>query len=402
MERHTIDRRRILMGSLGVFGGLGLTSPWSARLAQDPRTLVLVQLSGGNDGLSTVIPYGDDAYHGARNLIRHDPAGVLRLDEYRGLHPELVRLRERYAQGGLAIVEGVGYPEPNRSHFTSFEIWHTGDRRGRTSGEGWVGRLCEAVYGEDADANRVVHVGKSPPYSLYSTRHPAASFSAPYGYRWVKNGQELRELEERQKKNEGKAPNEALAFLRAKMKDAHASSAAIRAAAARYRTPVAYPGDAFADELRTAAALIAGGLGTRVVSVELSGFDTHNDQRGRHDSLMSQLDSCLGAFFEDLQRSEAGRQAVVVVFSEFGRRVAENGSRGTDHGCAGPMFVAGGRVKGGLYGKHPSLTELDEGDLIFTTDFRSVYAEAIEACFDIPHEKVLGSTYPSLGLIRPA
>jgi len=139
-----------------------------------------------------------------------------------------------------------------------------------------------------------------------------------------------------------------------------------------------------------------------VFSVELTGFDTHSDQRRRHDTLMKRLDSSLGAFLEDLERSEAGREAIVVVFSEFGRRVTENGSRGTDHGCAGPMFVAGTRVVGGLYGRPPSLQHLDQGDLIFTTDFRSVYATVIESRFDVAHAEVLGAQYPMLDFVRPA
>jgi uncharacterized protein (DUF1501 family) len=398
MPAHSIDRRHVLMGGLGLWGGLGLGLPGCLR-REDPRTLVLVQLSGGNDGLSTVIPFQDDDYHRARPTLGHDAASVLQIDDTRGLHPELELLRARYDEGGLAIVEGVGYPRPNRSHFASLEIWHTADLRGRLAGEGWIGRLCEAAYGEDSHPNRVVHVGKTPPYSLFSTRHPAASFSAPYGYRRLKNGAALKELESLEAVDEGKqkAPGGSLAFLRARMSAARESSGRIRAAAAGYRTPVEYPSDPFADELRTVAALLNGNLGARVMSVELDGFDTHDDQRVRHDALMRRLDSSLGAFLEDLDRSEVGRAALVVVLTEFGRRVAENGSGGTDHGCAGLMFVAGASVKGGLYGQAPSLTRLDEGDLIFTTDFRSVYGTVIESQFDVAHADVLGSEYPRLG-----
>ncbi len=389
--------RRAFLARAGALSGLSVLpsfggAPCGAR--DDDRALVLIQLSGGNDGLSMVVPYGDDVYHAARKSTRWKADDVLKLDEYRGLNPALGRLRERYDNGGLAIVEGAGYPQPNRSHFKSLEIWHTADAGGRNAGDGWIGKLCAAEFGNDVAPNRVVHVGSNMPYSVQSTAHPAAAFTAPAGYRWIKNADSLAELDRNATGRDG-----ALAFLREMTRDARASSAALRSAVLRYRTEADYPDDAFGENLRAAAALVNGGLGTRVISVELGGFDTHNAQRDRHQDLMETLDGGLTTFLDDLQRSEVGRRAIVVVFSEFGRRVAENGSGGTDHGCAGPMFVAGGRVAGGVYGAHPSLVELDEGDLVFTTDFRRVYAEAIRGCFACAPERVLGGTYASLGFL---
>jgi uncharacterized protein (DUF1501 family) len=183
-------------------------------------------------------------------------------------------------------------------------------------------------------------------------------------------------------------------FLRRVMNDGHSSSLAVRRAAARYQTPIEYPrNDALATSLRDIAALVNSDIGSRVLSLELGGFDTHTDQRNRHDNLMRQLDGALGAFLADLGRSERGQAAIVLVFSEFGRRVAENGSRGTDHGVAAPLFVLGQRIKGGLHGKHPSFDKLDAGDLAHTTDFRTVYATLIERCFGVKHEDVLGAEY---------
>ena len=394
-KSQTLDRRRLLSG-IGALGGATLFSRSAFALPRgdDDRVLILVQLSGGNDGLSTVVPHGDDVYHAARRSTRVTSDDVLRIDDYRGLNPELIRLHARYKDGGLAIIEGVGYEQPNRSHFKSLEVWHTADRRGRNAGDGWIGGLCEAEFGRDAAPNRVVHIGPKVPYSVHSSSHPAAAFTTPAGYRWVKNEENLAELD-----RDGGPKNESLAFLRRKMRDARASSAALRAAVVRYRTRVEYPNDAFGDDLRATAALVSSDLGTRVISVELSGFDTHNAQRSRHQTLMRTLDAGLSALLDDLDGSEVGRRAIVVVFSEFGRRVAENNSGGTDHGCAGPMFVAGARVEGGLHGEHPSLTELDDGDLVYTTDFRSVYAEAIRACFETAPDAILGGSYPRLGLL---
>ena len=183
------------------------------------------------------------------------------------------------------------------------------------------------------------------------------------------------------------------------MSDARDSSRAVRDAAANYRPSVRYPDDAFAFDLMAAAAVIHGGFGTRVVSTSLTGFDTHSGQRGTHDELMRRLDEGLSAFLADLSSSELGRDVVVLAFSEFGRRVAENGSAGTDHGTAGPMLVAGAGVKGGLFGEHPSLTELDKGDLTHTTDFRSVYGAMVEGCFGVRASDVLGAEYPRLALV---
>ena len=422
LDRRGFLRSSLSIGSLGVVGGsggLGLfaTRPWAQpalwgadRAEVGERTLVLVQLSGGNDGLSTIVPHADDAYHRARQRTRIEGRDVLPLNELRGLNPELERLHARYHEGGLAIVEGAGYPDPNRSHFKSLEIWHTANPEGRATGAGWIGRLCEAAFGVEAHPNRVIHIGGAAPYSVYSARHPAATLSAPNGYRWVRHGEAVERLTASQAERSdavGDAAAEAmnrsgeqLDFLRGRMRDAQRSSARLRAALARYRTPVQYPGgDLFADALRASAALIAGDVGVRVLSVELFGFDTHADQHGRHQTLMRRLDRGLSAFLSDLERTEVGRNTVVLAFSEFGRRVAENASGGTDHGCAGPMFVAGARVKGGLYGAPPSLTELDGGDLAYTTDFRSVYAELIAGGFGLAPERVLGVDYPRLGFL---
>ncbi|MCZ6598631.1 MAG: DUF1501 domain-containing protein [Planctomycetota bacterium] len=417
MNGEGIDRRRLLLRGLSMIGGLGgaglLARSTHARslanLAQPAlwpneagRTLVLLQLSGGNDGLSTVIPHGDDRYHRSRNATRHEASEVLRIDGYRGLHPNLERMRVWYDEGRLAIIEGCGYVRPSRSHFKSLEIWHTARAAGRNSGDGWVGRLCESAFAEDFDAKRVVHVGGTVPYSLHSAGHPASSFVIPEGYRWVGNESDIDSFSEAKREEDGKGKrrkNASLDHLRSVMNDARASSAAIRTAAARYRPTVEYPNDPFAEDLRTCAALIDSDIGTRILSLELRGFDTHSGQKGVHDNLMRRLDEGLSAFLADLEASQAGRRTIVMAFSEFGRRVTENASRGTDHGTAGPMFVAGHDVRGGLYGRHPSLQGLDGQDLVFTTDFRTVYATLIEACFGVKHDLVLGARYPTLNLV---
>lgn len=414
MTNLRIDRRALLAGAsvlsaawLGQRASASV-SAWTtpALFPQDSgRTLILLQLAGGNDGLDTVVPWGDDAYHSARPSLALRKNEILALDDYRGFHSGLKQLRRHFDAGRVALIEGAGYPDPIRSHFRSFDVWHTADHRGRGAGDGWVGRLCDVAFKDTQNPNLVVHVGGSVPYSLHSATHPPASFVNPRAYRWAggetetdayekAGGMEPEDREKKPKKREGES---SLDFLRRVLADGQQSSEQVRRAVANYRTPVDYPAnDALAQSLADVAALVSGGIGTRVISVEMGGFDTHTDERNRHDQLMRTLDAALGPFLDDLARSEAGRKAMVVVFSEFGRRVAENGARGTDHGVAGPMFVLGHDLKGGLYGKHPSLEKLDDGDLVHTTDFRSVYATAIERCFGVKHDKVLGAKYPLL------
>ncbi|MEX1025848.1 MAG: DUF1501 domain-containing protein [Planctomycetota bacterium] len=393
-RRSTLDRRALLGGLAGLvaLGTTGLGA--SPRLRLGGRTLVLLQLAGGNDGLSTVVPLEDDAYRRARPRLGLPKQDLLPIGRDLALHPELARLRAHFDAGRVAVVSGCGYPNPNRSHFKSFEIWHTADPRGRAAGDGWIGRLLDARYGDEADPNRVVHVGTKLPYSLHSATHPAASFVLPESYRWAEIQGEVGRLEGGTTKAGKRA---ALEHVRGVLRDARTSSDAIRRAVAARRPGARYPNSPLGGHLATVAALVGAGLGGRVFSAELGGFDTHNAQLARHANLMRTLDAALGALLDDLGTSEAGRDTVVLVFSEFGRRVAENGSAGTDHGTAGPMFVLGHRVRGGHFGEPPSLTDLDAGDLRFTTDFRSVYGEAIDSVFELPHERVLGASFPKLG-----
>jgi uncharacterized protein (DUF1501 family) len=409
------DRRQLLRGA-GALAGMSLIASraqGAVKLSASPifggevpRTLVLLQFSGGNDGLSMVVPYADDGYNSARRNTRILEKDVLKLDNYRGFHPELKRLRAVYESGKLAVIEGAGYPNPIRSHFKSYEVWHTADLRGRAAGEGWIGKLVNAGWPDNRDPNLVVHIGRNVPYSLYSLTHPCASFATPTGYKWAGDESQRAALEkgceicEHGEKEETKEPANNLEYLRKVLRDGQSSSEAIRRAAVRYRTKTEYADDEVAQALRDVAALSVGQVGSRVFSVELAGFDTHSDQKNRHDALMKRLDASLPTFLADIAGTDVGKNTLVVAFSEFGRRVKENGSGGTDHGVAAPMFVAGDSVKGGLYGKHPSLTNLDDGDLIHTTDFRSVYATLIQSWFGVDATRVLGEKYPLLPLLK--
>jgi uncharacterized protein (DUF1501 family) len=399
-----IDRRGLLVASLSVCGSLALggrSRAQSNSIRADPhRNLVLVQLSGGNDGLSMVVPWADDGYNRARTSTRIGAGEVHKLDEYRGLHPELKGLRSAWDAGALAIVEGCSYPKPNRSHFQSYEIWHTASARGRDAGDGWIGRVCGEAWPKGAVPELVVHIGATPPYSLHSTRYPAVILQNPITYKWISDEAEDRDLYRDSGGRQKPASSEALRRLRGILDDANASSLRVRKAVLEHGTKAVYADDDFSQSLRVAGALLGRRAGSRVISVELSGFDTHTNQRGAHDARMRILDAGLAAFRQDLRESGADANTVILVFSEFGRRVQENGSRGTDHGVAAPMLVLGGPVVGGLHGKHPSLTELDDGDLAMTTDFRSVYAALAEGCFGAEGRAVLGAEYPRLEILK--
>lgn len=395
------DRRSVLAGGARLAGLFALAGAARVRVvlgapASRDAKLVLLQLTGGNDGLSMLVPYAHDEYHRARKQTRIDAEEVLRLDEEVGLHPALGRLRARFDDGGLAIVQGVGYPEPSRSHFRSLDVWHTADPLGRRLHDGWIGRAGQELWGRDYDPDRVVHVGSSVPFSLHSRACPPVSFVSPETYRFLGVGEALEDVVGASDGEPASSP--ALEHVRRVFRDAARSSDALRGAVRAYRARVEYPADALGAALRTAAALLDGPVPCRVVALELGGFDTHVGQRREHDQLMRRLDAGLGAFLDDLAGSEAGKGLVVMVYSEFGRRVAENGSGGTDHGTAAPVLLAGGAVRGGLYGPHPSLQELDDGDLRFRTDFRSLYAGIVERCFELPHERVLGARFPMLEL----
>jgi uncharacterized protein (DUF1501 family) len=416
-----LDRRSILLGGLGLGGLVVLGSNANARVKlwgapqssqkEGPgagRTLVLLQLTGGNDALSMVVPWADDGYNSARTTIRVEEKDVIKLDDYRGFNPNLKGLKGIWDDGHLALIEGCGYPHPIRSHFQSYEIWHTGSERGRLAGEGWIGKLCDCAWPKDDTPELVVHVGATAPYSLYSLTHPPLAFQTPATYRWVSPETDdmqayrkaaeadMKELEKHKKETGQEAM---LKRLRGVLDDANESSVKIRRAAASYDPKTKYPDDDLGEALRIAASLVDARLGSRVVSVELSGFDTHQNQRQQHDNLMKKLDAGLTAFMADLKGRTIANDVVVMVFSEFGRRVKENGSRGTDHGVAAPMMVIGHKVKGGLYGKHPSFKDLDAGDLAFTTDFRSVYGTVIDRWFGADHTKVLSAKYPTLGFL---
>ncbi|MCK6445214.1 MAG: DUF1501 domain-containing protein [Planctomycetes bacterium] len=408
------DRRRLLAGGIGALGAaaLGACSRREAHAASAEPILVLLQLYGGVDGLTTVVPFRDDAYYRARPTIALAEKDLLRVDEDHGLHPSLRELRANFDEGRVAIVEGCGYPEPFYSHFRSMDVWHTGFHEGKVAGEGWIGRLREAAWADRASDELVVHVGSELPWSLACASRPPLVFGSAGNFQSLGDDREQRTLRYAVRASRDAAPpttpappatpsERALEALRASFEAASRASERVLAAVEHYQPSVEYPNEALAESFRTIAAMIDAGFETRVYSLAHGNYDSHgNVQVGLYKQLHRRLDACLGAFLADVRRTTRGRDVVVLAFSEFGRRFHENESNGTDHGAAGPVFLLGERVRGGFHGRPPSLVEVDADDnLVFTTDFRRVYASVLEQCFGVANERVLGTRWEPLPLI---
>jgi uncharacterized protein (DUF1501 family) len=364
--------------------------------------LVVVQLTGGNDGLNTVVPFNHDGYRKARPKLAIPATDVLKINESLGLHPSAKGLSKLLEAGKLAIVQGVGYPNPNRSHFESMDIWQTCQRKGTPRSTGWLGRFLDASHRPtDIDAP-AVHVGpEKQPLALAAENVRVPSFASPESFRLndTDNGKLRAAIRELANRGEGQS-DPLLNFVQSSTQSALATSDRIAEALRDHHTPINYPESALAKHLKTIAQLIDAELKTRVYYVELDGFDTHSQQPAAHAALLQQLGDAMRAFVDDVEHCGHGKRTLVMTFSEFGRRVAENASQGTDHGAAAPMFLAGTRVRAGLVGEHPNLDELEDGDVTFHTDFRQVYATLLELWLGWSSKSVLGGTFKPIDTLR--
>jgi uncharacterized protein (DUF1501 family) len=362
------------------------------------RILVVIELSGGNDGLNTVVPYSDPAYYRARPRLGIAERQVIKAADGFGFHPSMVGFERLYKDGMLAVVHGCGYDHPSLSHFSSMGFWHTGVPNG---GEtlGWLGRLADDRY-DASTRNVIVDLGTSQSLAVRSGRHSPLVFDDPARFR--RDGTDAEKQVLAGLSQPRATSNAMLEFLASTAENATESSDFVRQASAAYRTSVDYgQGGGLGGNLQRVAALIAAGMPARLYYVTYQGnsFDTHVQQADLHSRLLMYTADAVRGFIEDLKRIGHADQVAVVMFTEFGRRVEENGSLGTDHGTATPMFVVGRNVKGGFYGKPPSLTDLDDGNMKMTTDFRRVYATAIQewlGCDDT--ETILKGRFNPLGV----
>jgi uncharacterized protein (DUF1501 family) len=375
------------------------------------RVLVVVQLDGGNDGLNTVVPYRDDEYRKRRPKLAIPAAEVKRIDDRVGLHPSLDGFAKLLEQGRLAIVQGVGYPNPNRSHFDSMAIWHTAQTKVDKAAPGWLARAIDrrpdSGPGGDSPALHI-HESFPLPGALAGGQQVVPSMARLEQFRrrlGLPQGPEATaqiDALDRLAQQQGGEPGSLLQFVERCSLITYASSARLeKVKEDASSSGVSYPEFyGLARRLRLIAQLVKAGLSTPIYYTHLDNFDTHAGQLQTHARLLNELGSSLRAFLDDLEKSGNADRVLVLVFSEFGRRLGENGSGGTDHGTAAPVFLLGRPVKPGLHGPHPDLTRLEDDDPIHAVDFRRVYAGLLDHWLGVPHRDVLGAAFEPMGVLR--
>lgn len=407
MPIHSFNRRSLIGGSLGTAAAIGIDArlpSFLANAADTARTgenvLVVVQLTGGNDGLNTLIPFTDTAYYTARPELGIAASDVLKLDDALGLHPKLRGIADLFEAGNVSVVQGVGYDSPNRSHFESMDIWHSCRRKTEDRDDGWLGR-CIEDFGPSAGGDvPALHLGgNQQPTALASrsVRVPSLKSLDEFQLRG-KNREQLRELISGAATANSAQANDLLGFVQSSSTAAIIASQRVSEAAGQYATDIQYPASELGTKLRTVAQLIDSGITTRIYYVELDGFDTHAKQAEPHANLLAAWSESVAAFLADVKQHGHDQRVCVMTFSEFGRRVAENASGGTDHGAAAPMFLCGSPIQGGVLGELPDLNDLEDGDLKHQIDFRQVYAGVLRDWLQVDERKVLGNSYEPLKL----
>jgi uncharacterized protein (DUF1501 family) len=403
-----------------TFVGAGLAAPrllfnpgtvWAKTGSLGDRIFVLVELNGGNDGLNTVVPYTQSQYYSYRPALALRDGQFIPITDSLGLHGEMSALKDLYDQGRVAIVQGVGYPNPDRSHFRSTEIWQTAVPEVYEP-TGWLGRyLDEALQTADGDLEGI-SVGYSAPQAFNTVNAPTASVASLDAYSFDMDPAHPEDTQNKIRAFTGlnddlRGDGSTLDFLARTGLIAYDSAQVLASAASTYVPAIPYPAGqqdpyGFGASLELVAKMIGAGLGTNVYYVSLGSFDTHAQQAGQHAALLRSLSNGLSAFYQDMVAHGLGDDVLVMTYSEFGRRVDQNSSAGTDHGAAAPLFVLGNAVQGGIFGDHPSLTQLGDGDLIHTVDFRSVYSTVLRGWFDVDPQPLLGGSYEDLGFMIPA
>jgi len=416
----TCTRRNFLKAALGTSTMLSLASPapnllvraataGAARRDDRDTVLVVVQLSGGNDGLNTVVPYADDEYARNRPTLRLQPGDVHKIDSYRGFHPRMEAFSRLYKEGHLSILHGVGYPNSDRSHDGAMRTWHTADPDNPGRQTGWLGRTADSIWNPNsinATATCVGPIGQS--FSLNAKNVVVPSIESleefkihemPGDHKYLSQWKRAVEIPRTYQNNPFTH------FLQQHTLNACNNSERIEALTKKTTNTAEYPPFQLAGSLRIIAQLIRADIGIRIFFTEIGGggiggFDNHANQLGNHCSLLHHLSESIAAFINDLKRDRALNRVLLMTFSEFGRTVKENGRHGTGHGAAAPVFLAGGKLKSGLIGAHPSLTDLDNGAMKVHTDFRRVYATVLDRWLGFDSRTVLDRQFELLDILN--
>jgi uncharacterized protein (DUF1501 family) len=400
-----LSRREFLRASSVI--SLSPAIPWvfgntahAVEAASDARILVVIQLDGGNDGINTVVPFGDDGYGRARNELRLDTEKLHLLNDHVGLHPSMRAFKDLFDDGRLAIVQGVGYPNPDRSHFRSMGIWQTARfDEADHDGYGWLGRtLDQQLVASTGTGAEAIFIGEQDtPVALWGRRSSATALSrsadlqlpAEFSSAGL-NG----DLEARQ--------DGLLQFVTKQMLTAYTAADEFRRHHMKKgpRQDSSYPETQLGSRMKLMAELLKSGCQSRVFYTIQSGYDTHAAQLYAHAALLREFSDAVKSFLDDLRSAGLEDRVLVLAFSEFGRRVQENSSQGTDHGTAGPVFLAGTTMRPGLVGSAPDLSDLESGDLRVQTDFRSVYAAILDAWFRVDSELILYGLFDQIQLFK--
>ena len=367
------------------------------------KNLVVVQLSGGNDALNTIIPYGDDLYYDNRPYVNISQEKILKIDNYLGFNPSMGPLKELYEKGNVAIINGIGYSEPNRSHFRAMDIWHTGETKS-VGTEGWLGRAIKELDPKSENVLTGVNFGRGLPRALYAKNVPVASVGNldTYGL--------FPDIEDDESRNialnafsqmyGGSGKDTIANFFSQTGMDAMKAADILRRAPKMYSSSIEYADSTISQSLKSIAQVMFADLGTRVFYTQHGSFDTHSGEIASHQKLWSDLSIGLADFMDDLKEHGKDKDTIIFLFSEFGRRIKDNGA-GTDHGSGGVAFVIGGDVNGGLHGRYPSLQDKNqvEGDLAFNNDFRGSYSPIAEKWLGIDPTVVSNGNFTSLDFL---
>lgn len=412
LSRREFLKRSSLIAASPIIPGFIERTARAAEPGKD-TILVVLEMTGGNDGLNTVIPHRDDNYHRLRPTLGFQGSQLVRVNDDLGLHPALQQTGQLLQQSKLAIIQGVGYPNPDRSHFESMDRWQCAEATAKVSGVGWLAKSVPDLAKGKGGGVPVMHIGSDKlPMACRGTTQGVFTINQDQPFE-LKLGLPGSVEEEARKKlladvaavKPDDKSEDLLQFVQRRHLQTYTSVEKLKTILKDMNRDQARsgfgPGSLY-TKLDLVGRLISGGFGTRVFYVSIDGFDTHSGQAQTHQGLLQQIDQAVAALFQRLRGTGDEERTLLMTFSEFGRRVAENGSKGTDHGSASCMFVVGPGVKPGPHGRHPSLADLDDGDLKHHTDFRRVYATLLENWLKVDSKMVLGEKFEPMGFVKKA
>jgi uncharacterized protein (DUF1501 family) len=367
-------------------------------LSTNDKILIVIQLTGGNDGLNTVVPYENDLYYNARPKIAIQKNEVLKLNSELGLNPAMQGFKSLFDEGRLCLINNVGYPEPDRSHFRSMDIWQTASNSNEYKTTGWLGRYLDEKCNTCNQPTQVLEIDDTLSLALKGKNAKGLSMKDPKRLYGTTLDTYINQLSKQHIIGDHEHDN--AEYLYKTLAETVSSAAYIYQTSKVYKSAITYPNHQFGKSMKTIAELITSGVNTNVYYVSLGSFDTHFNQQKRQADLLQQLSETVKVFMDDLKVSGKQDNVLLMTFSEFGRRVSENASGGTDHGTANQIFLFGNKLKQkGIYNEAPNLSDLDDGDLKFSIDFKNVYSTILKKWLNTDEQSILGNKYQYLNFI---